>query len=126
MKVLGSMAVISKNRFMTQDFDEYIQSIDWQNLKQVIIRYDIEFREEMQNEPPVRKNAVIPQGPLLPQTISSMKYKLPENSHLLDKLLTYLEIREIDCNFSPLEFSHKVNINAAVKDAENNDKNMSK
>ena len=45
MKVLSSMAVVSKNRFLTPDFEEYIQSIDWQNLKQVLIRYDIEFRE---------------------------------------------------------------------------------
>ena len=41
MKVLGSMAVVSKNSFQTADFNEYINSPDWQNLKQVLIRYDI-------------------------------------------------------------------------------------
>lgn len=45
MKVLGSMAVVSKNSFQTADFNEYINSPDWQNLKQVLIRYDIEFRK---------------------------------------------------------------------------------
>ena len=77
MKVLSSMAVALKNKFLTSDFEEYSKSADWQNLKQVLIRYDIEFREQLQGEPPVRKNAVIPQSSILPQTISSMKHRLP-------------------------------------------------
>ena len=73
MKVLGEMAVTSKNKFDTDDFREYIGGSDWQNLKQVIVRYDIEFRKELQGEQPARKGSMIPQGMTLPLTITQLK-----------------------------------------------------
>jgi len=41
MKPLGEVACLQKNRFETPDFDNYIKKGEWQNLKQLIIRYDI-------------------------------------------------------------------------------------
>ena len=47
IKSLGEIAVTSNNKFQTEDFKMYLKSPDWQNLKQVIIMYDIEFRKSL-------------------------------------------------------------------------------
>lgn len=44
MKGLGEVTCMQKNRYDAPNFDAYIKTGDWQNLKQLIIRYDIEFR----------------------------------------------------------------------------------
>lgn len=105
MKGLGEVACVQKNRFDAPNFDAYIKTGEWQNLKQLIIRYDIDFRADLQSNQPLQKKAVIPQTSILAQTISYLKKGLPENCKLIDKLITYLEIRQILSSSSPLQFA---------------------
>lgn len=60
---------------------------------------------------------MIPQTNVLPQLISYLKQGLPENSQLLDSLITLYEIRPILTGSTPLEFAEKVNIAAIAKEA---------
>jgi hypothetical protein len=40
-KGLGEVTCMQKNRYEAPNFDAYIKTGEWQNLKQLIIRYDI-------------------------------------------------------------------------------------
>lgn len=117
MKTLGEVTCMQKNRLSTSDFDTYIKTGEWQNLKQLIIRYDIEFREELKSNQIPKKGAVVPRGASLPQAISYLKTKLPMNARLVDKLIIYLEIRDLLAQCPPLEFAERVNMGAITRDA---------
>jgi hypothetical protein len=54
---------------------------------------------------------------VLSQSILSLKARLPENGRLLDKLITYLQVREIFLTAKPLEFAEKSNIIPITKES---------
>jgi hypothetical protein len=68
----------------------------------MIVRYDIEFRNELQNNQPVKKGVSIPKTSVLSQTISQLKMQLPKHARLLDKLITFFEIRTIFSKGKPI------------------------
>lgn len=47
IKKLSKQVRNDKNYYETNDLKAYTQTADWENLKQVIIRHDIEFRSQL-------------------------------------------------------------------------------
>lgn len=74
-------------------------------MKQLIVRYDIEFRGELKSNKLPPKGATIPQTSILPQAISFLKQRFPENAKLIDNLITYYEIRTLFATGLPLNFA---------------------
>lgn len=60
---------------------------------------------------------MIPQTNALPQLISHLKQGLPENTQLLDNLITLYEVRSVLTSSTPFEFAEKVNMAAVAKEA---------
>jgi serine/threonine protein kinase len=117
MKALGEVACMQKNRFETADFEGYMKTGEWQNLKQVIIKHDIEFRTELQHTHPLSKGAAVPKTNTLVQAIAYLKGKLPGPARLLDKLVSYFEVSQIFVAVKPLQFAESSNIIAIAKEA---------
>ena len=93
MQVLGEIVRIEKNLLKSPGFLKYIRKPQWEDLKQVIVKYDIRFREEIQPDD-IKTNAK-PNDEAVKESMKLMKTSLPDNWRVLELLTFYYQLKEL-------------------------------
>lgn len=96
MQTLGEMVRTEKNLLKSPGFAKYVKKKEWENLKQIIVKYDMKFREQLKSEE--LKNMNRYSDETLKEIIREMKKVLPENWRILELLTFYFQLKQLEAS----------------------------